>query len=193
MRALALLIALTVPAIAHAGVPIAALIPPVEVDVGTGKTSVGPSRELLAGVHWASIAHTPTRFDVGFGFVGSWREVRLGMPELRTYGPYVDLAYAFDAHRHWRTWVAGRFEKLTGHLADEQIDSYGVALRLQSEVFIRGMATASTQGLGGAVIGTLALGVYVEASHRHLPSELGPNGVNAGIAIRIPLLAGGGG
>src|SRR5689334_522011 len=57
------------------------VIPPVELDFGVGvplgdrTDGLSPSSEILAGLHWASLAWTPTRLDVGVGYVGSFRSI----------------------------------------------------------------------------------------------------------------------
>ena len=58
----------------------AIFVPPAEVDVGVGAplgatAQYRSSTEILAGVHWASLYWHPTRFDVGLGYVGSFRQL----------------------------------------------------------------------------------------------------------------------
>ena len=178
--------------------------PPAEVDVGAGvpigSTQVGSSTEVLAGIHWASLYWHPTHFDVGIGYVGSFRSVLPGyalratdggdsnMNRLALDGAYLSLGYAIESHRHWRTWLDARVETMEGSLDGATFPVLGEALRVSSEVFTAGAAAAGGSGGGALVAGTLSIGVYVEAVHRDLPAELGPTGVTAGISMRIPLI-----
>jgi hypothetical protein len=178
------------------------IIPPAEVDVGAGTPSgsavIGPSTEVLAGVHWASLYWHPTRVDVGIGYVGSFRQVlpdyalRAVDPnvksELSLNGAYLSLGYAIESHPYWRTWLDARVETLHASVNNQDFNALGAALRIASEVYVSG---AAGDGGGGSVVGvagTFALGVYVEAVHRDLPAELGPNGVCAGLSMRIPFI-----
>lgn len=180
-------------------------VPPAEVDVGAGvpigaATAVGPSTEVLAGIHWASLYWHPTHFDVGIGYVGSFRSLLPGS-SLRTTdgadtaanrlsldGGYLSLGYTLESHRHWRTWLDARVEAMDGSINGASVPVLGAAMRVSSELFSAGAAAAGGSGGGALVAGTFAIGVYVEATHRDLPPELGPNGVTAGITMRIPLL-----
>jgi hypothetical protein len=182
-------------------------IPPAELDVGAGSPSgaavIGPSTEVLAGVHWASLSWRPTHIDIGIGYVGSFRPV---LPDyalravdanaksvLSLNGAYLSLGYTLESHRYWRTWLDARIETLHASVDNQDFNALGAALRIASEVYVSG-AAGDGGGNGFAVVaGTFALGVYVEAVHRDLPPELGPNGVSAGVSMRVPLILAAGG
>jgi hypothetical protein len=192
---------------AFAGRGGAVAIPPAEVDFGAGTsvgdTVVGPSTDILVGVHWASLYWKPTKVDVGIGYVGSFRDtfpegspaVARTMPldepdhRLRLNGGYLDVAYALETHPHWRTWLSTRIEMLHAEVNGREFAAVGSAARLATEFYASGVAMASDHSSGAIVAGTFALGIYVEASHRNLPSDLGPTEVSAGFSIRIPFLA----
>ncbi len=193
------------PALAHAGRGGAILIPPAEVDVGFGSTIgsaaalTGTSTEVLAGLHWASLYWKPTPIDVGVGYVGVRRGVLPGYAEretmptpddntLRLDGVYVDLAYTLDGSKHWRTWLAGRAEWLDVRANGSAFASHGFALRIASELYAQAVGAKGDHCAGGVIAGTLALGIYVEASHRDLPPELGPDALTAGVSLRVPFI-----
>ncbi|MBV8760924.1 MAG: hypothetical protein JO257_26755 [Deltaproteobacteria bacterium] len=209
MKLAAVAAVLLVASTASAGRGGAIAIPPAEVDVGAGSpigaaAATGPSTEVLAGIHWASLYWHPTKVDVGFGYVGSFRPVLPGYAartdapdaidnELRLNGGYLSLGYAIESHEHWRTWLDARIETLHASVNQQTFNALGAALRVSTEVFVAGAAGAGGHGGGALVAGTFALGVYVEAVHRDLPAELGPNGVSAGLSMRIPLILAAGG
>jgi hypothetical protein len=195
--------------VASAGNGFAALVvPPAEVDFGTGNplgsapAVTGASQELLAGVHWASLYWKPTTFDLGVGYVGVWRPVVPGYAArsttpsdqvdnvLHVGGAYIDMACTLDARRHWRTWFAGRVEYLSSHVNGQQTMGHGAAVRIATEVFGSGVHGVADRGAAAVAAGTWALGFYVEASHRTLAPELGPNSLTAGFSLRIPFIAG---
>jgi hypothetical protein len=193
---------LLVASTASAGRGAVILIPPAEVDVGAGSpvgaATVGASTEVLAGIHWASLYWHPTRVDIGIGYVGSFRQVlpdystrMTGAPgtnELSLNGAYLSLGYAIESHEHWRTWLDARVETMDASVGNESFPVLGEAFRVATEVYTSGAAAAGGSGGGALVAGALSVGVYVEAVHRDLPPELGPNGVTAGVSMRIPFL-----
>jgi hypothetical protein len=203
---LALAAVLATSATAYAGD--AVIIPPLEVDtgiggpIGGGAAVTGVTTEVLAGVHWASLAWRPTKIDIGVGYVGSFRDVIPGYAtrivesspmasgannELRLDGGYLELGHTLaGSTRHWRTWIAARGELLHGSVGESSFSAFGEAVRVSSEIYASGAATG-----GGAIVGTFALGVYVEAAHRELSPELGPNSLTSGITVRVPFMAGG--
>jgi len=186
----------------------AIVLPPAEVDFGAGGTLgsapavTGTSQELLAGVHWASLYWKPTTFDLGIGYVGVWRPVMAGYAARATTpseqvdnmlhigGAYIDMACTLDARRHWRTWFAGRVEYLSSHVNGQQTLGHGAAIRLATEVFGNGVRGIADRRALAVAAGTWAFGFYVEASHRSLAPELGPNALTAGFSLRIPFIAG---
>jgi hypothetical protein len=189
---------------AHAGGVVVG-VPPVEVDFGSGPTVgsaaavAGPSTEILVGAHWASLAWKPTSIDVGIGYIGVGRDVVPGYEarttdvttndnRLRMDGAYLDVAYTIERHTHWRTWLAGRAEYLHVRVNDTTYPAAGCALRIATELFAQGVGIDGGGGVAAMFAGTLALGIYVEASHRDVASELGPNALTAGLSLRVPFV-----
>lgn len=202
-------VCLSAPAIAHAGhKPAAILIPPIEAEYGAGTpvgeaSSIANSHELRIGVHWASLAWKPTRFDIGIGYTGTFRTVptaghtyvlRDGMATLDTEdsvslnGLYFSLAYAIENHRHWRTWIGGRVDSFTGDYQGRSLNVIGGAVRIGAEIFTAGAHGAGDRNALAFMAGAWALGVYVEGTVRTLPDELGPVGVGAGVSMRVPFI-----
>ena len=198
------LAALAIPTRAHAGSGI--LIPPLEADIGetvpVGNTVTGVATDVLVGVHWGSLAWKPTSFEFGIGFISSSRDLlepialgrtiggasavsTTGSPQtsLDLCGGYFTLGHTIYDRHHIRTWVLGRAELLHGELEGRAFSTTGVAARIASELY----APARASG-GGVLVGTFAIGVYVEASHRDIAPELGPDGVTSGISIRLPFI-----
>jgi len=207
MRVLAAVAVIAAASTAHARGG-AIFIPPAEVDVGAGApvgaADVGPSTEVLAGIHWASMYWHPTHFDIGLGYVGSFRQVLPGFAlrettidptanELALNGAYLSLGYTLESSKYIRTWLDARVETLHGSVNHDSFDALGAALRIATEVYVSGATGAGGHDGFAAIAGTFAVGVYVEAVHRDLPPELGPNGVSAGLSMRIPLIVAAGG
>lgn len=187
------------------------IVPPVEVDVGgsvplTGGAAVGASTEVLAGMHWASLAWMPSKFDIGAGYVGSFRPLvpgyrgiaRTTQPsrEPETFslsGAYLSVGHRLLEQRRVRAWLSAR-----GELLETKIDGHyqvvtGGAVRLGVELFARnGFAKKGHKTLA-IVGGSVAVGFYVEASHRQIPSELGATGVSTGLSLRLPFVLAGAG
>lgn len=201
MRAWMVAVALSVSSIAAAK-PAGIIVPPVEAEVGAGApvdgSEVGTSTEFRIGLHWASLYWKPTRWDVGIGFVTSSRSTFTGTVErsiapeqqgLSLNGIYFSTAYAIESHKHWRTWLGGRFEMLGGSRDGRDVATTGVALRLATEVFSAGAGGAGDHSAVALFAGAIALGVYVEAVQRGLPGGLGELDAGAGLSMRIPFLA----
>jgi len=181
-------------------------LPPMEVDVGAttpveGGQAVGPATDLLIGVHWASLFWHPTNYEVGFGYVGSYRPLKPGYRQLAEravqptdedrlmlHGGYMTLGRTLISQPHFRTWVELRGELMRGHTPDRSFSAIGGAVRFAAEMFSSGSGGASDHNSIVLFAGTFALGVYIEASHRDLASELGPTGVTTGVTVRIPFL-----
>lgn len=202
MRVLAAVVVIAAASTAHAGSG-AIAVPPMEVDVGegtqVGAATVGPSTEILAGIHWASLYWHPTHYDVGIGYVGSYRQVLPGYAarstsdgmvdnQLTLNGTYLSLGYRLDARKFCRTWLDARVEALRGSVNNQSFNALGEALRISSELYVSGAVGSGGGGGFVAMAGTWALGVYVEAVHRALPPELGSTGVTAGMSFRIPFI-----
>lgn len=171
-------------------------IPPLEVDVGAtapvgGGAAVGPSRDLLVGIHWASLFWRPTSYEVGVGYVGSFRDLRGGEPDdhLALNGSYLALGRTLYASRHVRTWVELRGELFHASVPGRDFSALGGAVRFAAEIYAAGRAGSGDSSGFALFAGTFALGVFVEGSHRDLPTALGPTGVSSGISIRIPFFA----
>lgn len=202
MRVLAAVVILAA-STAHAGSG-AIAIPPMEVDVGAGAqvgaATVGPSTEILAGIHWASMYWHPTHYDIGLGYVGSYRQVLPGYAARETApssssdnllalnGTYLSLGYTLDSHSWCRTWVDARVEVLRGSVNQQSFNALGEALRISSELYVSGAVGSGGGGGFVAMAGTWALGLYVEAVHRAVPPELGSNGLTAGMSFRVPFI-----
>jgi hypothetical protein len=203
MRGWLALVVVGVTSGAAAASPGAIFIPPAEVDVGAaspiGAGVVTSSTEVRVGVHSASLYWKPTSIDIGIGYAGSYREVassyaaranEYSNTTLTLHGLYFNAAYAIESHRHWRTWLGARVEGLSGSYGGESYNVIGTALRLSAELYSAGVGGAGDSRAVGFFAGTFALGVYVEGIKRfNLPAELGPNGLGAGLSMRIPFIA----
>jgi hypothetical protein len=180
---------------AHAGSG-GILIPPVEVDLGVGvpvgATDLPPSTEVLAGVHWASLAWKPTRVDVGIGYVGSFREIddpmRLADRSITLHGAYFALGTTIARGQHWRTWLTARGELMHGNDEHHEFSVLGSALRVATEIY----GSGASGGRNALLVGTFALGIYVEATYRDVPAAYGPFGLSSGVSCRLPFLVAGG-
>jgi hypothetical protein len=182
--------------------PAAIFIPPMEAEVGAGSpvdgSEVGVSTEFRIGAHWASLYWKPTRWDVGFGFVTSTRSTLTGTVErsiapeqqgLTLNGAYISAAYAIENHKHWRTWLGGRFEMLGGSRDGRDVATTGFAVRLATELYSAGLGGASDHSAAALFAGAFAVGVYVEGIQRGLPGDFGELDAGAGLTMRIPFLA----
>jgi len=193
---------------AHAGGPAAIALPPLEIDIGAsvpvaGGAAVGPSSEILVGVHWASLYWKRTSWDVGVGFVGASRPIKPGYrmvaersvgqldevdPALSMRGTYLTLSRTLVDYGSFRTWIDLRGELLRSSTGTNQFSTLGGAVRIAAELYWAGVGGASDRKAVAVFAGTWAVGVFVEGSHRDLATELGPTGVTTGFSIRIPFL-----
>jgi hypothetical protein len=171
------------------------VLPPLEVDLGAtapvgGGEAIGPSRDILIGVHWASLFWKPTSYEVGVGYVGSFRDLKHGEPNdsFQLHGGYLALGRTLYAVPHMRTWVELRGELLRGSVPGRDFSALGGAVRFAAELYASGVGGVGDRSAIALFAGTIALGVFVEASHRDIASELGPTGVSTGVSIRIPFL-----
>ncbi|MDQ3338214.1 MAG: hypothetical protein M4D80_23865 [Myxococcota bacterium] len=192
--ALLAVVLVTLSSTAHAGKG-AILIPPLEVDVGVGVPvgSSSMSREILAGVHWASLAWKPTSFDVGIGYVGSFRRAEDQPPSetlarLRMHGGYFSLSRRLVGDKHWRTWLTARGELLRATDGERDFSAIGGALRVSTELF----GSGAVSDKNAIAIGTIAVGIYFEATVRDVPIEYGRVGITSGVLCRLPFFAAGG-
>jgi hypothetical protein len=203
MRGWLALVVVAVTASSAAATPGAVLIPPAEVDIGAGTpvgdVVVGASTEVRVGVHSASLYWKPTFIDIGIGYAGSYREVVPAYAErsseydnqtFKLHGLYFSASYAIESHRHWRTWLGARVEGLSGSYGGRSYNVIGSAVRIAAELYSAGVGGVGDSRAVGFFAGTFAVGVYVEGTRRfNLPAELGPNGVGAGLTMRIPFIA----
>ena len=182
--ALLVVAAVTLTGTAHAGGGIA--VPPVELDFGIGAPvrRMLPSTEILAGLHWASLYWKPTRFDVGAGYVGSYRVVGDGETSVM-HGCYLSFATRFFQHEHWRGWIATRGELLRATHDDRSQTALGGALRISAEWFKHVFDRHR-----GIAAGTFGLGVFLELTYRDVPKPVGQRGGTLGVTIRLPFAAG---
>ena len=204
-RASIVLAVLTVTGSAHAGSgAVGIVVPPVEIDVGgtvpvDGATN-GPSTDVLVGMHWASLAWKPTSFDIGAGYVGSLRVrgtgaaiARMSEPAeerglLSLHGAYLSVGRRILEQGHVRAWLSMRGELLEGKLADSYELVPGGAVRLAVELFARDGKAGGGGNAFGVFVGAVAVGFYVEASHRAIPSEQGATGISTGLSVRLPFV-----
>ncbi|MBL0219023.1 MAG: hypothetical protein IPQ07_34790 [Myxococcales bacterium] len=184
-------------------------LPPLEVNLGAtapvtgGEAAPGPSTDVMIGVHWASLYWRPTSYDVGVGYVGSYRDLVPGYRSVATrmtqagdattdqmtlHGGYLSLGRTFYSQPHLRAWAEVRGELLLVDTGGRPFSAIGGALRFALELYSTGVGGISNHSTIALFAGTVAIGVYVEASHRDLPSELGPTGVTTGVSFRIPFL-----
>lgn len=182
-------------------------LPPMRIDAGTlfpviGGASVEPATEFLIGIHWSSLAWRPSKFDIGVGYIGSERPLVLGyqLHSARTRQPanvdetfslnggYLSLAHTVVRQKNFRTWIEMRGELLKGTIDARTFSAIGGAIRLSAEIFGSGVGGGSGSSAIAMFAGTFALGVYVEASHRDIASELGPSGISGGISLRLPFI-----
>ena len=185
----------------------AMLVPPMRVEAGTifpivGGDAVEPGTELLIGAHWSAITWRPTRFDIGIGYIGSKRPLVRGLrgsieratqprPIDDTFsmnGAYLSLGKTFVNQKNFRTWVEARGELLKSSIDARPFSVVGGAVRFAAEIFSSGVGGHSDHNSMAIFAGTVSVGVYLEASHRDIPLELGPTGLAGGISIRIPFL-----
>src|SRR4051812_47858265 len=176
---------------ARAGSPGAIALPPLEVDIGAnvpvyGGAAVGPSTELLVGVHWASLYWKRTDWDVGVGFVGATKPIRSGYrqvaerslgeldavdPTLSMRGMYLTLSRTVFDHDSFRTWIELRGELMRSSTGQNQFSTLGGAVRFAAELYSAGVGGFSDRRAAALFAGTWAVGVFVEGSHRDLASE----------------------
>ena len=188
---------ITLTGTAHAGSG-GILVPPMEVDFGVGvpvgdqAETLSASTEVLAGVHWASLAWMPTRLDVGIGYVGSFRTIddpmRLADQSISLHGAYFSIGNRIATGKHWRTWLTARGELMRGNDEHHDFGVLGSSLRVATELF----GSAKSGGRNAVLVGTFALGIYAEITYRDVPAAYGSLGVTSGVSCRLPFLVAGG-
>jgi hypothetical protein len=173
------------------------LIPPLEFDYGVGfplgearTNGLSPSTELLAGLHWASLAWKPTRLDFGVGYVRSFRMIDdpIGDDDqaITMNGVYLALGTTVVRLKRWRTWFTGRGELMRVDDNRRDFSAAGVALRVATEWY---NPTLSNEH-DGFIVGTFALGIFLEASYRDVPAAYGSYAVSSGVTLRLPFALG---
>lgn len=184
------------------------IVPPVRVDVGAsfpilGGDATEPGRELLVGLHWATLAWKPTSIDIGVGYVGSTRSLVRGYrdtalrtttpqprsaDELTLDGVYLALGRTLVDQKLFRTWIEVRGELLKARIGSRTFSASGGAVRIAAELYKPGAAGGGGRNAIAVVAGTLSFGLYLEAAHRDLSFEFGPTGITCGISIRLPFV-----
>jgi hypothetical protein len=184
---------------AHAGGGL--FVPPLRAELGSS-VNAGPSgpyasTDMSVGVHWASLSPRRSAFDVGVGFtsslgqdtypqkVGPHATPRDQLAPITASGGYLELAARVRAGKHWRTWLGARGELATGERFGRQSSSVAASARLSTELF-GGVAGGGGDGL---VLGTFAIGLYVEAKYREYGDGApGASSLGAGVSGRLPLI-----
>ncbi len=177
-------------------------VPPMRVDLSPATMS-GPDGTMigmhaLAGVYWASLwpgKRTPV--DVGVGYL--YEAYRTGEPRsqllaagmapeeplLELHGTYVELARRAGGNHGRRGWIGARAEVLFSEVGGRRRAGVGFAGRAAWELFV----PVKGGGNNGVIVGTFALGVYLELAARQLPDGKGALQSTAGLSMRIPLIA----
>ena len=183
---------------AHAGGGL--FVPPLRAELGSS-LNVGPSgpyasADMSVGIHWASLSPRESAVDLGIGITTSMaqdpsggapaRASKVDHPTIITAtGGYLELAARVRNGRRWRTWLGGRGELASGERNGRSVSIVGASARLSTELF-GGVAGAGSSSI---VLGTFAIGVYVEAKHREYgDGGLGSSGFGAGVSARLPLI-----
>lgn len=205
-------LALGRPGAAHAGVPVTpgmgfhlgGIVPPIRAEVGgsmmTGPAGTFSTLDAAFGLNWSTIWPRATPIDLGVGFgvsVAGRPEPAPGAPspgggpqadDDGTYssGGYVEMGVRLVGGKRWRVWLAGRGQLGATEAAGRVRSAVAANARVTAELF-RGEAKAAK---GLLVVGTAALGVYVEAKHRVVAGDVGgSSGVGVGLAVSGPLFA----
>lgn len=180
---------------AHAG---AGFIPPLRVDVGSDVMS-GPegaqvASDLSLGIHWASLHPGEPSFDVGIGMMTRLQQDQSApmarhasaepAPYVGAMGGYLELAKRIAGGRHWRAWLGARGDVSRADVAGRTVTMLGAAGRITTELFT-GVVGSSSRAL---VLGTFAVGLYVEAAVREQPDDTTGHGVGCGLSARLPLV-----
>ncbi len=175
----------------------AAFVPPLRVDVGSdvmsGADGAHVASDLSLGLHWASLHPGEPSYDIGVGIMTRLQQdptaapARHGMaetPSIGAMGGYLEVAKRVAGGRHWRAWLGARGDVSRADVDGKTVTMLGVAGRLTTELFA-GVAGGSSNSL---VLGTFAVGLYVEAAMRGLPDDTTGHGVGCGLSARLPLI-----
>jgi hypothetical protein len=156
---------------------------------------------LLAGLHWASLwpgRRTPV--DVGIGYLyeayaggpqsqpemlAAGGQVRPADPAIELHGAYFEMARRAGGDDWRRTWLGARAELLFSEVNGRTLAGVGFTGRAAWELF----APVKSGGHDGCIVGTFALGVYLELGGRRLPDGTGAVQSTAGLSMRLPLIA----
>jgi hypothetical protein len=109
-------------------------------------------------------------------------------PTLELNGAYVEMARRAGGDDWRRAWLGARAELLFADVAGRHRAGVGFTGRAAWELF----APIKAGGRGGGIIGTFALGVYLELGGRRLPDGTSAVQSTAGLSMRLPLIAIGG-
>ena len=190
----------SLPAVAHAGG--GALIPPTRLDVSpvtmVKADSVTSGFHMTVGLHWASLSPSRSNpVDVGFGYIlEQYPDHGARLPpsaECRgdlvhtpwsMHGAYFELDRRLYGNRWQRTWLGVRGELLYAMVNGEHRAGAGLSARMAWELF----ATTKAGGHNAAIIGTVAVGFFLEVAQRRLPSGINATSTSAGLSLRLPFL-----
>ncbi len=190
----------SLPAVAHAGG--GALIPPTRLDMSpvtmVKADGVTSGFHLTAGLHWASLSPSRTNpIDVGIGYVmEQYPDHGAPLPpsaECRgdlvhtpwsIHGAYLELDHRLHGSRSTRSWLGVRGELLYAMVNGEHRAGAGLSARMAWELF----APVKGGGRNAAILGTFAVGFFLEVAHRRLPSGIAASSTSAGLSLRLPFL-----
>ena len=201
-RAIIIGVVLGATAVTASAKPGAAIIPPMEIELGQAITASASGRQiestqLLIGVSWASLWPRDTPVDVSVGVICNMTPVPLardkvsggamGLPppgDVDTdAGPFVDVALRTARGNAWRSWLGAR-----GELIDQgEVAALGIAARASVELWVPVKAADGGGNAMAAVFGTFALSAWAEAGLREQPHGAA-SFVAAGLGARIPFL-----
>jgi hypothetical protein len=189
---------------AHAG-DCGFFVPPVRVDASAATMSRSDGAmvgvHVLTGLHWASLwpgKRTPV--DVGIGYIYEAYDLgpaaepmvlaaggvsRPADPTLELHGGYIELARRAGGNDWKRTWIGARAEVLAGEVNGHTRAGVGFTGRGAWELY----APVKAGGRNGVIVGTFALGVYLEVGGRLLPDGKSAVMSTAGLSMRLPLIA----
>nr|MBA3503165.1 hypothetical protein [Deltaproteobacteria bacterium] len=110
------------------------------------------------------------------------------LARLRMHGGYFSLSRRLVGDKHWRTWLTARGELLRATDGERDFSAIGGALRVSTELF----GSGAVSDKNAIAIGTIAVGIYFEATVRDVPIEYGRVGITSGVLCRLPFFAAGG-
>jgi hypothetical protein len=166
---------------------------PLKIDLGaTGANTTrgfAPGIAGAIGIHWASLSPEPTDTDVGIGVFGALLAappdpMMMNNQGIAYGGAYLEIGHTLSHGSFWRTWASGRGEYLASSAFGEDHKGLGAAGRLSAELYVSGVGIEPR----GVLLGTYAVGVYVEAGVRDVAPGLGAFQATTGLTFRTPLV-----